>query len=407
MAKTKPSSRKAKSTTSGSAPLDHASDHTAPSSAGNARVPDAVFRVQGPMSTFGGPHDTGMSPSEGLALFDRPDLLDPRHKDLFLPAQPPGTTGLGRRLNPDKFYLACRWDYHVTSRSFLRNTTAQVQSVRTGKNERARPADWGPNPRTGRIADLSPGLAAALELDTDDEVIVTIEGAAQHFLTPNAAAVFAGAGAGPGPAGGAAGLSPAGGAAKTTEPRIVSTAEWGARPALVAHFPERSAAGIVVHNTEDPNRAALTGAAELAAAIQIARSIQNGHFARGFSDTGQHFTISRGGLILEGRHGSVAAARAGRVVAGAHAKSSDGSANATFFGIELEGDNRPSDQVTKPQFAALVELCAWLMKWAGVQTLPIKPHLEVLAGHTDCPGKFKARMPTLRQDVAARRAQLG
>lgn len=349
---------------------------------------DAVFRVQGPMSTFGGPHDTGMSPSEGLALFERQDLQDPRHRDLFLPAQPPGTTGLGRRLNPDKFYLACRWDYHVTSRSFLRNTVAQVQNARTGKREQARPADWGPNPRTGRVADLSPGLAAALGLDTDEEVIVTIEGVAGNFITPEAVRAFAG------------------GATGTTEPRIFSTSEWGALPAHVAHFPERSAAGIVVHNTENPNRAALTGDAEFAAAVKVARSIQRGHFARGFSDTGQHFTISRGGLILEGRHGSVAAARAGRVVSAAHARSSDGSANATWFGIELEGDNLQSDQVTVPQYAALVELCAWLTKWAGTRVLPIKPHLDVLAGHTDCPRKFKNRVPTLRTDVAARVAEL-
>jgi hypothetical protein len=329
-----------------------------------------------------------MSPSEGLALFDRPDLGDPRHRDLFLPAQPPGTTGLGRRLNPDKFYLACRWDYHVTSRSFLRNTVAQVQNVRTGKVEQARPADWGPNPRTGRVADLSPGLAGALGLDTDDEVIITIEGAAENFITPEAAEAFAG------------------GETGTTEPRIYSTSEWGALPAHVAHFPERSAAGIVVHNTENPNRDALTGDAELAAAVEVARSIQRGHFARGFADTGQHFTISRGGLILEGRHGSVAAARAGRVVSAAHAVSSDGSANATWFGIELEGDNRRSDQVTEPQYAALVELCAWLTKWAGVRLLPIKGHMDVLAGHTDCPGKFEDRVPTLREDVAARVTEL-
>ncbi|HEV2839758.1 MAG TPA: peptidoglycan recognition family protein [Chthoniobacterales bacterium] len=330
-----------------------------------------------------------MSPSEGLALFDRPDLVDPRHRDLFLPAQPPGTTGLGRRLNPDKFYLACRWDYHVTSRSFLRNTVAQVQSVSSGVVKQARPADWGPNPRTGRVADLSPGLAAALGLDTDDEVIITIRGATADFITRGAAKAFAGDNS------------------ETTEPRIISTSEWGARPATVTHFPERSAAGIVVHNTENANRDALTGPAELAVAVKVARSIQNGHFARGFADTGQHFTISRGGLILEGRHGSVAAARAGRVVAAAHAVSSDGSANRTWFGIELEGDNRPSDQVTKPQYAALVELCAWLTKWAGTKVLPIKGHMDVLAGHTDCPGKFEARLPRLREDVATRRAQLG
>jgi N-acetylmuramoyl-L-alanine amidase len=367
---------------------DPDSDHaTAPVT--TAPAPPAIFRVQGPMSTFGGPHDTGMSPSEGLALFDREDLQDPRHKDLFLPAQPPGTSGLGRRLNPDKFYLACRWNYHVTSRSFLRNTVALVQSVRTGRVEQARPADWGPNVSTGRVADLSPGLAAALELDTDDDVIVTIRGSNEDFITPAAATAF-------------------NGLAGTTEPRIFTTADWGAAPARVAHFAERSAAGIVVHNTAGPNRAPLSGDEEIAAA-RVARSIQHSHMVvdHHWADTGQHFTISRGGLLLEGRHGSLEAARAGRVVEAAHALSSDGSANRTWFGIEVEGINLPADHVTEQQYSALVELCAWLMKWRGAQSLPIKGHLEVLAGHTDCPGRFLDRLPTLRQDVASRRAQLG
>ena len=101
----------------------------------------AIFRVQGRMSTFGGPDDHGVGPAEGLALFEPPDMQDPRFRDLFLPYQPPGTTGLARRLNPAKAYLACWWNYDVTSRSFLRNAIAKVQSVRTARIVEARPAD--------------------------------------------------------------------------------------------------------------------------------------------------------------------------------------------------------------------------------------------------------------------------
>ncbi len=183
----------------------------------------------------------------------------------------------------------------------------------------------------------------------------------------------------------------------------------GAAPANVVHFPERIAAGIVVHNTQDQNREPLTGDAEFAAARELARRIQHSHMITDhhWADTGQHFTISRGGLILEGRHGSLKAARAGRVVEAAQAVSSDGSANRTWFGIELEGDNRQADRVTAPQYSALVELCTWLIKWRGLQVLPIIGHMDVLAGHTDCPGHFEERLPVLRQDVAARRARLG
>ena len=133
-----------------------------------------VFRVEGTMSTFGGPHDTGVGPNEGLALLSRSDLNDPKYRSLFLPAAPPGTRGLARRLDPQKYYLACRWNYDQTSRSFLRKSVALVKNPRNGRAVCAQPVDWGPNSKTGRVADLSPGLAARLGLNTDDEVIVTI-----------------------------------------------------------------------------------------------------------------------------------------------------------------------------------------------------------------------------------------
>ena len=115
-----------------------------------------------------------MGPNEGLALFENSDLSNPKFAALFLPASPPGTSGLGRRLNPNKYYLACRWNYDDTSREFLRNNLALVENPQNGSKVYAQPADWGPNEGTGRIADLSPGLAAKLGLNTDDDVVVTI-----------------------------------------------------------------------------------------------------------------------------------------------------------------------------------------------------------------------------------------
>src|SRR5438034_1914180 len=133
-----------------------------------------LFRVEGKMSTFGGPLDFGMQPDEGLALFSQLDLEDPKYADLFLPAPPPGTSGLGRRLNPNKFYFACRWNYLDTPKEFLRRSLACVKNPQNGRTADARPVDWGPHESTGRVADLSPGLAAALGLNTDDVVRITI-----------------------------------------------------------------------------------------------------------------------------------------------------------------------------------------------------------------------------------------
>ena len=126
------------------------------------------------MSTFGGPHDLGVGPDEGLALFGKSDLKDPTYAYLFLPAPPAGTTGSGRRLNPDEHYFACRWNYADTPKEFLRRVLARVENPANGRAADARPVAWGPHPSTGRVADLSPALAATLGLKTDDIVRITI-----------------------------------------------------------------------------------------------------------------------------------------------------------------------------------------------------------------------------------------
>src|SRR5207247_3456523 len=63
------------------------------------------------------------------------------------------------------------WD---ASKEFLRRSLACVKSPQNGRTADARPVDWGPHESTGRVADLSPGLAAALGLNTDDVVRITI-----------------------------------------------------------------------------------------------------------------------------------------------------------------------------------------------------------------------------------------
>lgn len=132
---------------------------------------DVLFSASGTCSWFGGPDDTGVSPSEGLAFIYELDEAP----FLFLPKQPSGTSGLARRLDPDVFYVACRWDYDVTPKTMLRDSgqMALVTAKRTGIARLAYPADWGPHEeQTGRAADLSPGLLENLGLNTDDLVDV-------------------------------------------------------------------------------------------------------------------------------------------------------------------------------------------------------------------------------------------
>jgi hypothetical protein len=129
---------------------------------------DALLRVRGLCSWFGGPDDTGVDEDEGLAFLYQ--VHDAPH--LFLPQQPSGTTGLARRLDPDTFYVACRWNYDRTPKDMLRNQSLKALVRARGQEFLAYPADWGPHEDTGRVADLSPALMEALDLSTDDEVEV-------------------------------------------------------------------------------------------------------------------------------------------------------------------------------------------------------------------------------------------
>jgi hypothetical protein len=129
---------------------------------------EALAHFSGKCSWFGGPDDTGVSPSEGLAFIYDYDAAP----HLFLPQQPPGTTGLARRLNPDVFYVACRWDYNITPKTMLDDKDKRALVRAKGREFLAWPADWGPHQDTGRVADISPGLMESLGIKTDDVVEV-------------------------------------------------------------------------------------------------------------------------------------------------------------------------------------------------------------------------------------------
>jgi N-acetyl-anhydromuramyl-L-alanine amidase AmpD len=155
--------------------------------------------------------------------------------------------------------------------------------------------------------------------------------------------------------------------------------------------------GIVIHHTTQPN----TSDASLAHAFRIARDIQNFHMGpqRRWIDTGQHFTVSRGGHVLEGRHQSLQAAIGGRQhVLGAHAGEV---CNSRYVGIENEG-TYISQLPPNAQWQSLVQLCAWLCNQYGMNTADIIGHWQCKS--TECPGDaFFAALPQLRRDVDAAR----
>jgi hypothetical protein len=127
-----------------------------------------MLKLRGKVSWFGGPKDMGVSADEGLAFIYNIEMAP----HLFLPTQPPNTSGLARRLNPYVHYIACRWDYSVYPKEQMLKEIAVIRAVKTQVTLTAFPADWGPHSDTNRVADISQGLLYDLGIETDDDVEV-------------------------------------------------------------------------------------------------------------------------------------------------------------------------------------------------------------------------------------------
>ncbi|MEV4483064.1 peptidoglycan recognition protein family protein [Micromonospora coxensis] len=173
---------------------------------------------------------------------------------------------------------------------------------------------------------------------------------------------------------------------------IISCDEWGARPPadplVISAIPTNK---IIVHHMAFPN---VTDYSE-AQAIKLARDCQNLHMDNNrWSDTGQHFTISRGGYVLEGRHGSLERLAAGdRQMVSAHCPGENGRS----IGIENEG-TYVTDTPPEALLDSLVDLCTTICQQYGL-------HAHDIFGHWDfrttlCPGAtFYRLFPAVRRRV--------
>ncbi|MEJ3743998.1 N-acetylmuramoyl-L-alanine amidase [Actinomycetes bacterium KLBMP 9797] len=176
-------------------------------------------------------------------------------------------------------------------------------------------------------------------------------------------------------------------------PTIASCATWGAAaPRGTISSVSANPNKIIVHHTASANVTDYS----LAAAYAHAREIQQWHFAEGWVDSGQHFTISRGGHAMEGRRGSLGKLTAGSgAIVGAHTSGQ----NSTGVGIENQGTYTSA---TPPAslYNKLTQLCAYICDQYGIRPTQIFGHRDYNA--TQCPGDvLYARLPQLRTDVAA------
>ncbi|MEG4145534.1 N-acetylmuramoyl-L-alanine amidase [Microcoleus sp. Pol12B5] len=185
--------------------------------------------------------------------------------------------------------------------------------------------------------------------------------------------------------------------------RVVTAAAWGARPPKPGTFPFQMTIPryVIVHHTNNQNPPNDASRGTLEGAIKLARNIQNFHMDdNDWSDSGHNFLNTTGGLILEGRHGSLDAVKKGFCLQSAHAGQDPGKlANGNQSpGIENEG-NFMTFQMSEKQWESLVELCVSLCDSCNITPLNIKGHRDF--SNTDCPGDLLySQLPSLRKQVA-------
>ncbi|WP_158882377.1 peptidoglycan recognition protein family protein [Amycolatopsis anabasis] len=181
--------------------------------------------------------------------------------------------------------------------------------------------------------------------------------------------------------------------ASVAAPEIYGTGDWGARPPSGAITVENhKPTYIVVHHTVEPGNSEDYSKER---AFQISRDIQNFHMnTRGWIDTGQQFTNSRGGFVTEGRHRSLEILRGGtQHVQGANVANH----NSEVIGIENEGLYSTVD-VPRALWDSLVKLVAYIASQYGIPPENIKGHRDF--NSTECPGQvLYDRLPELRQAV--------
>ncbi|MEH2194727.1 MAG: N-acetylmuramoyl-L-alanine amidase [Nostoc sp.] len=181
--------------------------------------------------------------------------------------------------------------------------------------------------------------------------------------------------------------------------KVITTDEWGAESA--GSFKKTVPKFIVIHNTDNKNPPDDVSQGTVDGGKKLARQIQEDHIKRNrWNDSGHNFLNTTGGIILEGRHGTLNAVKQGMCVVSAHAKQDGnrlGGGN-NSPGIENEG-NFKTFKMQQKQWDSLVELCVSLCDSCNINPKNIRGHRDF--SNTDCPGDWLyGELPRLRQEVA-------
>lgn len=176
-------------------------------------------------------------------------------------------------------------------------------------------------------------------------------------------------------------------------PWIIDAETWGAAPPTSdVVLREGTTKKIIWHHTAYPNSTDYSREQ----AIWLARDIQRLHQqVNGWADSGQHFTISRGGYVLEGRARSLETLETGLAqVQAAHCPGR----NHDSIGIENNG-TYITETPTQALKDSLVRLSVAICQQYNIKAHNIFGHWDFRA--TLCPGAaFYRQFPQLRRDVA-------
>lgn len=178
--------------------------------------------------------------------------------------------------------------------------------------------------------------------------------------------------------------------------QIITTQEWGAAPPKRG-FPLTTPSYIIIHHMMTPNSPRDISKGTREGAITLAQRCQGWHMeGNHWSDTGQNFTVTTGGFILEGRQGTLSALQQGKSIQSAHA--GQDAANQSP-GIECEG-TYSNNVMPKKQWEALVWLCSYICIQTGLTPRMVRGHRDF--SPTECPGDWLySQLPRLKQEVAA------
>ncbi|MBN6547895.1 peptidoglycan recognition protein family protein, partial [Actinacidiphila bryophytorum] len=175
-------------------------------------------------------------------------------------------------------------------------------------------------------------------------------------------------------------------------PWIVDCDSWGARPpSSPIQITGNTTNKIILHHMAFPNVTDYSREH----AVQLAKDCQDLHMdTNGWADTGQHFTVSRGGYVMEGRHRSLETLVAGEhQVVAAHCPGENGNA----IGIENEG-TYITETPPEALLDSLVQLCVAVCRKFDLNAWDIFGHWDFRV--TDCPGiAFYAQFPMIRTRV--------